>query len=324
MKAVIYKNYGAPNVLAMAELPIPIPQANQLLVQVNNTCVTAADLMMRTGKPYIGRLYTGLTKPKRQVLGFEFAGIIEAIGENVDQFNVGDKVFGGTTKLGGYAEYICIDQDALVTKQSDNMTDSQVAPLSGSGITALNFLKLGGIKQGQNVLIYGASGGVGCYAVSIAKALGARVTAVCGERNFELVKGLGADELIDYKSQDFTKTGNVYDVIFDTVGKISFSNSKNSLSKNGTYLSVVLNFTDILHMLRTSIFNRKSGQKVKLSATGMLPLAKSRDYLLQLKSLMQAQKITSIIDRNFALDQVSLAHEYVATGHKVGNLIISI
>uniref|UniRef100_A0A2A4ZBA4 NAD(P)-dependent alcohol dehydrogenase n=1 Tax=OCS116 cluster bacterium TaxID=2030921 RepID=A0A2A4ZBA4_9PROT len=320
MQAIIYQNYGTPNVLKPAVLDMPAPKADELLVKVNATCVTAADIMMRSGKPYIGRLYTGLTKPKRQILGFEFAGQVTAIGNNVTQFNIGDKVFGGMPALGAYAEYITIPQDAMVAKQSLNMTAAEAAPLSGNGVTALNFLKLGNIKQGQKVLIYGASGGVGTYAVSIAKALGAHVTAICGKRNFDLIKSLGADIVFDYATGDFLLNDDVYDIIFDAVGKISYSLCKHLLAKNATYLSVALSPILLLKIL-TNPFTSK---KAKFTATGMLPAPKGRKLLTELKSLMQSGMLRSVIDRSFPLAQTAKAHQYVARGHKVGNLVITI
>ncbi|MBL1420706.1 MAG: NAD(P)-dependent alcohol dehydrogenase [Alphaproteobacteria bacterium] len=320
MQAITYQNYGAPHVLKLTELQKPTPTDNQLLIKVATTCVTAADLMMRTGKPYIGRLYTGLTKPKRQTLGFEFAGQVEAIGKTVTNFKVGDKVFGGMPALGAYAQYITIPQDAMVTKQSINMTNAEAAPLAGSAVTALNFLKLGNIKQGQKVLIYGASGGVGTYAVSIAKALGAHVTAVCGQRNFDLVKSLGADIVFDYATNDYLLNDDVYDIIFDAVGKITYSLCKHLLAKNATYLSVTLSPMLLLKMLT----NRFTTQKAKFTASGMLPPQKSRAFLNELKSLMQSGMLRTVIDRSYPLEQITTAHEYVAQGHKVGNLVITI
>lgn len=320
MQAITYQTYGAPNVLKLTELEIPTPNDTQLLIKVTTTCVTAADLMMRTGKPYIGRLYTGLTKPKRQTLGFEFSGEVEAIGKNVTKFHIGEKVFGGTPTLGAYAEYITIHQDAMVIQQPPNITPAEAAPLAGSAVTALNFLKLGNIKQGQNVLIYGASGGVGTYAVSIAKALGAHVTAVCGKRNFDLIKSLGADIVLDYAAGDFLLNADTYDIIFDAVGKLTFSLCKHLLKKNATYLSVAVTATLLLKILTNPFTNKKA----IITATGMLPPQTSRTYLHQLKSLMQSGMLRSVIDRSYPLSQTAKAHEYVANGHKVGNLVITI
>lgn len=320
MQAIVYKNYGAPNVLKLTELDKPTPNVNEIQIKVNTTCVTTADLMMRTGKPYVSRLYAGLTKPKRQTLGFEFAGQVTAIGKNVTRFKIGDKVCGGTPGLGAYAEYMTISQDAMVIEQSHNMTDAEAAPLSGSGVSALNFLKLGNIKQGQKILIYGASGGVGTYAVSIAKALGAHVAAVCGERNFDLIKSLGADIVFDYATGDFLLNDDVYDIIFDAVGKITYSLCKHLLTKNATYLSVAFSPMLLLKMLT----NPLTSKKAKFTSTGLLPTAKGRAFLTELKSLMQSGMLRTVIDRSYPLAQVAKAHQYVARGHKVGNLVITI
>ena len=278
--------------------------------------------MMRKGKPYVGRLYLGLRKPKTTILGFDFAGEIVEIGKDVTTFKVGDKVFGGTTTLGCYAEYTCVNIDDVITTMPANIDYQSAAPISGSGITVMNFLKgLAKIKAGDKILINGASGSLGTYAVQIAKHFGAEVTGVCSTSNLNMVKALGADFVIDYTKGDFTKNEKQYDVIFDTVGKISFSSCKNSLTENGLYLSSVISMPLLIHMMKTSSFGKK---KAKSSSTGMLPVKTRLQYLIELKELLQAEKIKTVIDHTYPLSQMSDAHCYVEKGHKKGNIIITI
>lgn len=322
MQAIEYAQYGAPEVLHLKEVTKPSPKSNEVLIRVYATTVTAADLMMRTGKPFIGRLYTGLKGPKRTILGFEFAGEVVETGNAVTLFKTGDKVFGGTTTLGCYAEYVCVSENDVLTTMPDNISYEEAAPVNGSAITVMNFLKgLGKIQKNQKVLINGASGGLGTYAVQIAKHFGAEVTGVCSTNNVALVKSLGADNVIDYTKEDFTKNGEQYDIIFDTVGKSSFSACKNSLTKNGLYLSAVLNFRLFLQMIRTSIFG---GKKAKSSATGMLAVQERLNYFMELKELLRTAKIKTVIDKAYPLAQVAAAHAYVERGHKKGSVVISV
>ena len=322
MKASVYLNYGEPEVLNIAEVTRPIPKHNEVLIRVYASTVTAADIMMRKGKPAIGRLYLGLLKPKRTILGFEFAGEIVEIGNGVTTFAVGDRVFGGTTALGCYAEYVCVSAEDVIATMPDNTTFEEASPVSGSAITVMNFLQgKANIKKTDNVLVYGASGGVGSYAVQIAKWLGAEVTAVCGTSNQAMVKSLGADFVIDYTQEDFTQSGKRYDIIFDTVGKTSFSHCKRSLTSTGIYLSTVLSFPLLLQMLWTALFG---GKKAITSSTGMLPAKERLRYLLQIKELLQTGKIITVIGTRYTLSQMPEAHRYVEKGHKKGNLIITI
>lgn len=322
MKASVYLNYGEPEVLNIAEVTRPIPKHNEVLIRVYASTVTAADIMMRKGKPAIGRLYLGLLKPKRTILGFEFAGEIVEIGNGVTTFAVGDRVFGGTTALGCYAEYVCVSAEDVITTMPENTTFEEASPVSGSAITVMNFLQgKANIKKTDNVLVYGASGGVGSYAVQIAKWLGAEVTAVCGTSNQAMVKSLGADFVIDYTQEDFTQSGQRYDIIFDTVGKTSFSHCKRSLTSTGIYLSTVLSFPLLLQMMWTALFG---GKKAITSSTGMLPAKERLRYLLQIKELLQTGKIVTVIGARYTLSQMPEAHRYVEKGHKKGNLVITI
>jgi NADPH:quinone reductase-like Zn-dependent oxidoreductase len=321
MNASIYVNYGSPEVLHIKEVVKPSPKHNEVLIKIYATTVTAADIMMRKGKPFIGRLYLGLTKPKRTILGFDFAGEIVEAGKDVASFKVGDKVFGGTTTLGCYAEFACINVEDVIYTMPENITYQEAAPISGSAITVMNFLKgLAKIKKNDKVLINGASGSLGTYAVQIAKHFGAEVTGVCSTGNIEMVKSLGADRVIDYTKEDFTKGGEQYDIVFDTVGKIPFRWCKNSLTKNGVYLSSVLSFPLVFHIMWTSLFN---GKKAMSSSTGMLPVKTRLEYFMQLKELLKMGKIKTVIDHHYPLSQLTEAHKFVEKGHKKGNIIIN-
>lgn len=322
MKAIVSTQYGPPEVLHLNEVTIPSPKPDEVLIRNYATTVTAADIMMRKGKPFIGRLYLGLRKPKRSILGFEFAGEIVEIGKDVTLFKIGDKVFGGTTTLGCYAEHVCVNMGDVITTMPDNITYEEAAPVSGSAITVLNFLKgKANIKKDHKVLINGASGALGTYAVQFARHKGAEVTGVCGTTNLEMVKSLGANFLIDYTKDDFTKNGAKYDIIFDTVGKRSYSQCKNLLTQNGIYLSSVIDFPLFLQMIWTSLFTAK---KVKSSSTGMLPVKTRLNYFLEIKELLKMAKLKTVIDKHYPLSQIAEAHKYVEKGHKKGNLIITV
>jgi NADPH:quinone reductase-like Zn-dependent oxidoreductase len=322
MKASVIKMYGKPEVFKIEDVTKPVPKHNEVLVRVYAATVTGSDIMMRIGKPYVGRLYLGINKPKTTILGFDFAGEIVETGKDVTSFNVGDKVFGGTTVLGCYAEYTCVNADDVLTTMPENVSYQSAAPVSGSAITVMNFLKgLAKIKAGDKVLINGASGSLGTYAVQIAKHFGTEVTGVCSTTNLRMVKDLGADFVIDYTNEDFTENGKQYDIIFDTVGKITFSSCKNLLTENGVFLSSVIGFPLLLQMIKTSLFGKK---KVKSSSTGMLPAKERLNYLLELKELLKAGKIKTVIDRTYPLLHMTDAHSYVEKGHKKGNVVIEI
>ncbi len=323
MKASISKNYGTPEVFNYGEVVTPVPNRNEVLVKIHVSTVTGSDLMMRRGKPYIGRLFLGLTKPKTTILGFDFAGEIYGLGEHVTAFKVGDRVFGGTTALGTYAEYACIHIDDVISILPPNMTFMEAAPVAGSAITVMNFLKgLANIKTGNRVLINGASGSLGTYAVQIAKTYGAEVTVVCISANLKMVKELGADFVIDYTTSDFTQNNKRYDIIFDTVGNRTFSDCKKSLTDSGVFLSTVINFRLMLDILKTSfMFSKK---RAKSSSTGMLHAKRRLAYLLELKQLMERRKIKTIIDQTYTLDQMIKAHQHAESGPKKGNIIITI
>ena len=323
MKAIICTKYGSPDVLQLREVEKPVPKENEVLIKVHATTATTAGLTGRTGKPAFARLFSGLTKPKQAILGIELAGEIEAVGKDVKRFQVGDQVFGmtGATTPGAYAEYKSMPEDGALLIKPTGMSYEEAAAMVEGGITALNFLKnRADIQHGQKVLIYGASGSVGTASVQVAKALGAEVTGVSSGRNLDLVRSLGADHVIDYTQEDFTQNGQHYDVIFDTVGKRSFSQCKDSLTSNGLYLDSG-NAATILAMLWTSLFSRK---KAVLLASYVRSASAIRQDIVALKALIEAGQIQAPIDKRYPLEQTAEAHRYVETERKRGNVVITV
>lgn len=321
MKAIKYQEYGAADVLTVVDVEKPAPKANEVLIKIKAASVTRADTMMRTGAPYLGRLMLGLSRPKYQGLGTGFAGVVEAIGESVTHFTVGNEVFGESVfGSGTNAEYVCVPEDGVMVKKPANLSFEEACSACDGPITSLNFLRdVGRLQQGQRVLIIGASGSLGSAAVQIAKLLGAHVTAVCSGPNAVWVKSLGADRVVDYTQQDFTRENHLYDIVFDTVGQSSFAQSKNTLTKNGLYLSPVFNINNLFQMLWTCNFSRK---KAKFSATGLRATQELRDMLTELKAMFENKRLQSVIDRRYALTDVASAHVYIDKGHKKGNVVI--
>ena len=307
MKAVVCTKYGPPEVLKIKEVAKPIPKKNEVLIKIHATTVHRGDSRMRgldiPGPfyfPILARLMLGIRKPKSSILGMELAGEIVEIGTDVIKFKIGDKVWATTlwAGFGAHAEYKTMKEDGVLTLMPSSMTFEEAAVIPAGGITSLGIIKIANIQKGQKMLIYGASGSVGTFAVQLAKSLGAEVTGVCSSSNLEFVKSLGADKLIDYKTTDFTDLDETYDIIFDAVDLFK-GNYKKSLKKTGIYLNV-----------------DKSSDKIK--ERHALPL------LNDLKKICEAGKLKAVIDRTYPLDQVVEAHRYVDTGRKRGNVVITV
>ena len=324
MKAIVYHEYGSPDVLRLEEVTKPVPKDDEVLIKVHATSVTTGDCNARgfvfvpRGFGLISRLMFGYRKPRKTILGVEVAGEIEAVGKDVKLFRKGDQVFGiDGVRLGAYAEYKCIPEEGGLTIKPANLTHAEAVAIPNGALTALTFLKkLANVQPGQKILIIGASGSVGSAAVQIAKYLGAEVTGVCSTANVKLVKTLGADRVIDYTQEDFTKGGQTYDIIFDTVGKTSFSKCKNALNPQGRYLAGTGALPVFGQMLWTSI---KGGKKV---LAGMS--SERREDLVFIKELVEADKLKPVIDRRYPLEQTAEAHRYVDQGHKKGNVVITV
>ncbi len=323
MKTVIQTHYGSPDILQLVEVEKPVPANNEVLVKIYATTVTATEAVFRQGKPYISRLFTGLRTPKNQTLGEELAGEVVAVGKDVTAFKIGDQVFGTAgPSFGANAEYLCISQDEVIVGKPSNLTYEEAAGSVDGFLTALPFLRdKGHIQSGQRVLINGASGSVGAAAVQIAKYYGAEVTGVCSAANLELVRSLGADHVIDYTTKDFTTNGQSYDIIFDTVGKLTFFRSRKSLSAEGIFLEAGMNMAIWGAVLLTSRFASK---KARIAATGLRPPHERVKDLNLLKELMEASTIIPVIDRCYPLEQIAEAHRYVDTRHKRGNVVIRV
>jgi NADPH:quinone reductase-like Zn-dependent oxidoreductase len=316
MKAIIYTRFGSPDVLHLQEVDKPSPKANEVLIKIYATTVVKEDPDMRASPGY-----NGLLKPRNPILGQELAGEIEAIGRDVIRFKPGDQVF-GIDSFGAYAEYKCMPEKGALAIKPANKSYEDAASIPNGALTALPFLRdKGNIQREQTVLIYGASGSVGSAAVQMAKYYGAEVTGVCSTTNLEWVKSLGADQVIDYTKEDFTENGKTYDIIFDTIGKRSFSECKDSLTDEGIYLATVPTPVIMLQALWTA----KSGsKKVKFAATGLRPSSEKIKDLVFLSELIEAGKIIPVIDRCYPLEQIAEAHRYVETGHKKGNVVITV
>ena len=319
MKAVVYTKYGSPDVLQHKEVKKPIPKDHEVLIKIIATTVNRTDCGFRNPEYLAVRLVGGLFKPKKQILGSELAGVVEATGQHVKAFKPGDAVFGlSTFNFGTHAEYICIAENKSITLKPANITFAEAAAVSDGGFLALaNIRKIDFSKQ-PNILINGASGSIGTASVQFAKYFGAKITAVCNTKDFELLKSLGADEVIDYTKEDFTKNGQLYDVVIDAVGKSSFFSCRKILKPKGIYFSTELGYLsqNIFLALITPILG---GKKVQF------PLPKDhKEDIVFIKELMEAGKYKAVIDRTYPFEQLVDATRYVETGQKVGNVVITI
>lgn len=320
MKAVVCTKYGPPEVLELKEVEKPSPKDNEVLVKIYATTVTSGDTRIRSFRVplsywLLARIALGFRSPKINILGAELAGEIESVVKDVKKFKAGDQVFAYPGHHGGGdAEYTCMGEDSAIAIKPANLTYEEAAAVPFGGNTALHFLKQANIKDGQKVLIYGASGSVGTYAVQLAKYFGAEVTGVCSTSNIDLVKSLGADKVIDYTKEHFSKNGEIYNVIFDAVGKSSFSDCMESLQKEGVYLQTVAAPSTSLRMRWASITSSKT-----LIGGTAVPKAENLNFL---KELVETGKIKHVIDRTYPLEQIVEAHRYVDKGHKKGNVVI--
>jgi len=324
MKAILHTKYGPPDELQLEDVEKPVPNEDEVLIKIHAATVTSSDCSMRnfTFVPKLFLLPTrvnfGYNKPKINILGLDLAGEIKAVGKDVTLFKEGDQVFGiSEPALGAHAEYICMPEDGVLTKKPAGMTWEEAAAIPLAGNTALYFIRdLGNVQAGQKVLVNGASGAIGSFAVQLAKYYGAEVTGVCSTSNVEMVNSLGADKVIDYTKEDFTETGQIYDVIFDAVSKSSFSRCKSSLKNNGLYLVTLPTLTILLQIVGTSIMGSK---KVKMGDA-----IANVENIVFLKELMKARKLKSVIDREYPLEQTADAFRYVEKGHKKGNVILTV
>lgn len=319
MKAIVYERYGPPNVLQLQEVAKPVPKDDEILIKVYAATAAVGDWRMRKADPFLARLFNGLWRPKRvRILGFELAGVVESTGRSVTRFKPGDAVYAACGMgFGAYAEYKCLPETGSVALKPANMTFEEAAAVPVGAYTALQFLRKGNIRRGSRVLVYGASGSVGTYAVQLAKHYGAEVTGVCSTSNVALARSLGADRVIDYTKEKLPDDGPAYDIIFDTVGKSPFKVCVKRLTPDGFYLRAL--HLSPLPMIRGKWINLTSGKKV-IGGT----MNENAEDLTYLKELIEAGALRAVIDRRYPLEQVAEAHRYVEQGHKKGNVVLTV
>jgi NADPH:quinone reductase-like Zn-dependent oxidoreductase len=324
MRAVVYDRYGPPDVLRVAEVERPVPKEDEVLIKIHATTVTRADCATREANRrsgllvmLISRFISGIRRPKQRILGTELAGEVEAVGAAVNEFAVGDHVFGTSGfRFGAHAEFLCMQESALLAHKPTGMNFEEAAAVCDGALNALWCLRLADLRKGQRILIYGASGSIGTAGVQLARYFDADVTAVCSTKNLELVRSLGADRVIDYTQEDFTKNGQMYDVIFDAVGKHSFRRCRGSLSRGGSYLA-----TDGLQNLILALWTSQIGdKKVRFS----IPPRYTKKDVLFLKQIIEAGKYRAVIDRCYPLSDVVEATRYVETEQKTGNVVLTV
>ena len=317
MRAVVHDRYGPPAVLHIEDVEPPVPTAHEVLIRIHATTLSRTDCALRAGEPFFSRFVTGVRRPRRRILGSDVAGEVVALGAAVTQFNVGDRVFGiKPWKFGAHAEFICMEEHAALTHMPSNATFDEAAAVCDGAILALNCLRPGKVRSGQSILVNGASGSMGTAGVQLARALGANVTGVCNAMSFKLVRSLGADDVIDYTEQDFTRDGRTYDVIFDAVGKLAFSRCRNSLKPGGVFLP-----TDgMRNLVLTAWTSRIGDRKVVFE----IPPKFTKKDVVFLKELMEAGKYRAVIDRRYPLEQVVEATRYVELHQKTGNVVLTV
>jgi NADPH:quinone reductase-like Zn-dependent oxidoreductase len=317
MRAVVFDRYGPPDVLRLEDVERPVPKEDEVLIRIHATTVNRSDCGWRSGKPFVARFLSGLPRPRQRILGSELAGEVEAVGAAVTGFDVGDQVFGvHPWKFGAHAEFICMRESAALAAKPDGMSFEEAAAVCDGVILALMGLRPANLREGQRILVYGASGSIGTAAVQLARYFDAEVTAVCNTRNVEIVKSLGADEVIDYTREDFTTNGQTYDVIFDAVGKHSFGRSRGSLRPGGKYIA-----TDDLRNLVLALWTSRIGDKRVLFP---IPPRYTKKDVLFLKELIEAGKYRAVIDRRYPLADVVDATRYVETEQKTGNVVLTV
>jgi len=319
MKAVVQDRYGPPDVLRLEDVERPVPKDDEVLIRIRATTVTRTDTGFRSAEMFITRFFTGLRRPKWRIPGYELAGEVEAVGAAVSAFAVGDRVFGANIgRYGAHAEFVCVRETAPLAKMPGGVTFEEAAAVPDGAILALTLLRRADVRKGQKILIYGASGSIGTAGVQLAKHFEAEVTAVCNTKNVEIVRSLGADRVVDYTQEDFTKNGETYDVIFDAVGKHSFRRCRGSLKRGGVYLATDLGFL-VQNPVLALVTRRIGDKRVRFP----IPRYTKKDVLF-LKELIEAGKYRAVIDRRYPLEQVVEASRYVETGQKTGNVVLTV
>ena len=324
MRAVVYDRYGPPDVLRLANVELPVPKEDEVLVQVHATTVNRLDVHTREanrrgglGVSLLSRLVSGVRRPRQRILGSEFAGEVAAVGAGVSEFAVGDRAFGNSgLRFGAHAEFMCIREGARIAHMPAGIGFEEAAPVSDGGLNALTCLRQADLRKGRTILIYGASGAIGTAGVQLARHFGADITAVCSTKNLELVKSLGADRVIDYTREDFTRNGQTYDVIFDAVGKLSFTRCRASMKAAGIFLP-----TDGFGNLMRALWPSRRGDK---KVVFQIPPRQTKQDILFLKDLVEARKFRAVIDRTYPLEDVVEATRYVETEQKTGNVVLTI
>jgi NADPH:quinone reductase-like Zn-dependent oxidoreductase len=316
VRAVVHDRYGPPDVLRLEDVERPSPAEDEVLIRVRATTVNRTDCHRRAAEPFIWRFFGGLRRPRHRILGGELAGEVEAVGAAVTEFAVGDRVFGTSgPRLGGHAEYLCRRESGLIAHMPDGLSFEEAAAVADGALSALTCLRRAGLRAGQTIVVYGASGSIGTAGVQLARHFGADITAVCNTKNLELVRSLGADRVLDYTQEDFTRNGETYDVVFDAVGKLSFRRCKGSLKSGGIYVA-----TDGLRNLPLGVWTSRFGDK-KVA----LPLPNwKREDVLFLKELIESGGYRPVVDRVYPLEDVVEATRYVETQQKTGNVVLTL